>query len=80
MSGGLPGLRCGPTAKPEKTHSRPGRRYGKPLGCKYSGSGHPGMEVGLHQPGESGAIFPSLIEEQTCIPAPRAEPVFRSAR
>ena len=33
--------------------------------AKYSGSGHPGMEVGLHQPGESGAIFPSLIEEQT---------------
>lgn len=33
--------------------------------AKYQGSPHPGMPVGEHQAGEDGALFPSLIEEQT---------------
>ena len=31
----------------------------------YAGSPHPGMPVGHHQPGQDGALFPSMIEEQT---------------
>ncbi len=31
----------------------------------YAGAGHPGMPVGTHQPGSDGALFPSLLEEQT---------------